>query len=255
MFRRHGEYSPTYTQTQAYRTTPSSSYTSKCDKNFLKTDKTLDLEAIKEYNIKMDDKKDIDDKFTKYKNSQKKYSEKKGFIFRTGCKEYLEYEKDESRLNSNKRKKTIKYSREISNCKTYKTDEAKYLKEYMSSLSKGIKSKLIIKLCKTLRKPKDKRIKRFACYVKLLIDISNSVECRGNSISISNIISKFYSLYKSDNEIKHTTAKLYLEYLLTNKTLKDDVLKNYRTLFSKDEDIKIFTDALQETLKSYSECR
>ena len=31
--------------------------------------------------------------------------EKKGFIFRTGCKEYLEYEKDESRLNSNKRKR------------------------------------------------------------------------------------------------------------------------------------------------------
>jgi len=249
MFRHHDSYSFTPTQT------PSSSYASKCDINFLKTDKTLDLEAIKKYNIKIDDKKDIDNKFTKYRNSQKKYSEKKGFIFRTGCKEYLEYEKDESRLNSKKRKKTIKYSKEISNCKTYRLDEIKYLKEYMSSLSKGVKSKIIKKLTRTLKKPKEKRIKRFACYVKLLLDISNSKECRGNSISISNIISKFYSLYKSDNEIKHTTAKLYLEYLLTNKTLKDDVLKNYKTLFSKDEDIKIFSNALEATLKSYSECR
>jgi len=238
-----------------YRRTNSQSSSTKyrCDKNFLKSDKTIDLNAIKDYNIKFANKDEIYDKFIKYKTNQKAYNKINGFLIKNSCKDYLQYEKDEARLNSKKQIKTKKYETEIKNCKTLKNNETTYLKEYMKSLSTGIKAKIQSKIKKTLNKPKDKRINRFACYIKLLIDISNSMECRGNSIIISNIINNFSSKYiRSDKSInKQNGAKHYLEYLISNKTIIPNDLKDYKMWYKNDEE---FIKALESVIKDYANC-
>jgi hypothetical protein len=227
-----------------------SDFKSKCDKTFLKSDKNIDLDAVKNFNIKFKDNK-VSDNLLKYKKSKIQYESKNGFLIRHGCKEYLDFEQEERHLEDKKRVKTRKYATNISNCKTFKQNEKKYIKEYLSSLSSGIKPKIISKLTKVLKNPKDKRVKRLACYIKLLIDISNSMECRGNSLSISNIISKFDSEYKSTEQSKKSSAKFYLEYLLTNKNFNDIDLKRYRELFRNDT---TFKQALENVIKFYKDC-
>jgi len=238
----------------SYQPNSSSSTKSRCDKNFLKSDKTIDLNAIKDYNIKFANKAEIYDKFIKYKTNQKAYNKINGFLIKNSCKDYLQYEKDEARLNSKKQIQTKKYETEIKNCKTLKNNETTYLKEYIQSLSTGIKSKIQSKIKKTLNKPKDKRINRFACYIKLLIDISNSMECRGNSIIISNIINNFSSKYiRADKSInKQNGAKHYLEYLISNKTIIPNDLKDYKMWYKNDEE---FVKALESVIKDYANCK
>ena len=231
------------------------SYKSRCDKIFLKSDKNIDTDAIKNFNIKFKDNT-IANNYIKYKLEKKKYNDKIGFLIRHGCKEYLDFEQEERHKEEKKRIKTKKYASNISNCKIYKENEKKYLKEYMSSLSLGVKSKIVSKLKKTLKNPKDKKIKRLACYIKLLLDILNSIECKSNNnLTISNIINKFDSEYKPKEpkiEIKKSIAKNYLEYLLTNKTINDGDLKTYKELFKNDAS---FIDAVQKIIKSYSDCK
>ena len=186
------------------------SYKSRCDKIFLKSDKNIDTDAIKNFNIKFKDNT-IANNYIKYKLEKKKYNDKIGFLIRHGCKEYLDFEQEERHKEEKKRIKTKKYASNISNCKIYKENEKKYLKEYMSSLSLGVKSKIVSKLKKTLKNPKDKKIKRLACYIKLLLDILNSIECKSNNnLTISNIINKIDSEYKPKEpkiEIKKSIAK------------------------------------------------
>jgi len=249
MSRYNYQYRPNYSSRSNYRSrpeysNPSSSTTlkSKCDNSFLKSDKTIDLGAIKKNKMKLDNKNIVYDNFIKYKKTNKKYSETTGILIKKNC----------SNLSSNSSNSTKKY------CSDLKLDKEKYLKDYMSSLSKGVKSKIIKKISKTLKKPKDKRIKRFSCYVKLLLDISNSIECRGNSISLSNIISKFDSEYKPKGDLQSsqkTEGKNYLEYLISNKTISSKQLNHYKKLFSKEEDIKLFKEALEKVINSYSDCK
>jgi hypothetical protein len=226
---------------------------SRCDRKFLKSDKTIDIDEIKNFKIKYKDNT-VYNNYIKYIAEKNKYNQKTGFLIRNGCKEYLDYEQEERHKEEKKRVKTIKYKTNISNCKTYKENEKKYLKEYMNSLSLAVKGKIVSKLKKTLKNPKDKRIKRLSCFIKLLLDISNSMECRGN-LSISNIISKFNIEYKPAEpkiEIKKSVAKFYLEYLITNKTINDGDLKTYKELFKDDGQ---FVDALDKVIKSYSDCK
>lgn len=216
----------------------SSSTKSRCDKNFLKSDRTIDINAIKDYNIKFANKSEIYNNFIKYKKTQKQYKST-GIIMIRDC----------SQLKSNSSNSTKK------ECNELKLKENKLLTDYMQSLSTGIKEKIKRKIIKTLKKPKDKRINRFACYVKLLIDISNSIDCRGsNSLSISSIINNFSSKYiRADKSInKQNGAKHYLEYLISNKTIIPNDLKDYKMWYKNDEE---FIKALESVIKDYANCK
>jgi hypothetical protein len=191
---------------------------SRCTQNFLATDKTIDLDKIKEYKIKLDD-----ETYTNFKESKKagkSFKKKIGFIKPISCVKIVT--------------KKNKYPSEYNTCKTYESNKELYLRKYMESLTKKIKSKILIKAKKTLRNPKEKRVNRFACYIKVLIDISNTSHCRNNKLTISNILNTFESKYKNTNEIKKKLARPYLEYLLTNKTIDSETLKKYKKWYRKD---------------------
>ena len=117
----------------------------------------------------------------------------------------------------------------------------------MESLTKKIKSKISIKAKKTLKNPKEKRVNKFACYIKLLIDISETKYCKSNRISVSSILNSFESKYKNKNEIKQKLAKSYLEYLLTNKPVTSKDLNKYKKWYKKD---KNFLSTLKDIIES-----
>jgi len=242
----------TYSPNRYSTTQPSSqsSYLSskpRCEKTFLKSDKTtIDLDLVNKY-TKFDDRKTIKNNFLEYKKANKLYNKTIGIMFKENfCKKY-EYSTKKS--NIPKRDK----------CRQYKSDEQKYLKQYMNSLSTGVKKKITNKITQIIKKkPKDKRIKRLSCYIKLLIDISNSRDCnRGSSgASFSNIVMKFDSVYNPSVQDKRAperkrNAKTYLEYLLTNNTIANDTISFYKKIFKNDDE---FIKALETVIKSYANC-
>ena len=115
----------------------------------------------------------------------------------------------------------------------------------MTTLSKEINRKVIKKFKKTLKNPKEKRMKRLSCYVKLLMDILQK-DCN-KSIDVNNIINNIYSKYNPKVKTKKNMSKEYekarkkkngfknyLEYLLTNKTISDKELIIYKSWFKND---------------------
>ena len=168
----------------------------------MKTDKTIDLDIVKTSNVKLD--KEVVTNFAKSKEENK------------SCK------------------KQSKYPSEYNTCKLYQVNKELYFRKYMEGLTKKIKTKIPIKFKKTLHNPKEKRVNRLACYVKLLLDISETSFCKNGRITISTIINKFENLYKNKDEIKQKLAKSYLEYLLTDKTISPESLKKFKTWYKKD---------------------
>lgn len=223
-----------------------SKITSRCNKSFKNTaDNTIDLNAIKDFKAKFGDNK-IYENFKNYKENQIAFDKKKGWFYKTGCKEYLNYNNPRTTLNKDKDKKMReKYSSEISNCKTYKLNKEKYYSAYIKSLSTGIKKKIIKKLKKTLKNPKDSRMNRLSCYIQMLIDLSNSKDCRSN-ISIKNILDKFNSTYVNKIPLKKSGAVKYLEYLLTKTEITDEELKLYKKWFGNVNNSIISTKQIDE---------
>jgi hypothetical protein len=205
---------------------------SRCTQNFLGSDRTIDLDKIRDYKIKLDD--EIYNNFRESKKAGKSFKKKIGFIKPMSC----------VKIVSNKNK----YPSEYSTCKTYESNKELYLRKYMESLTKKIKSKISIKAKKTLKNPKEKRINKFACYIKLLIDISDTKFCKSNRISVSSILNSFESKYKNTNEIKQKLAKSYLEYLLTNKTINSETLKKYKKWYRNDKEFILALQTITENI-------
>ena len=195
---------------------------SRCTQSFLGSDNTIDLSKIKDYKIKLDDA--TYKNFRESKKAGKSFNKKIGFIKRISCTKILS--------------KSSKYPSEYATCKKYQTNKEIYFRKYIESLKKKIKSKIAIKAKKTLKNPKEKRVNRFACYIKILIDISNTTYCRNNRLSVSTILNAFENKYrhKDNNEIKQKSAKNYLEYLLTNKPVNPKELKKYKKWYRKDNE-------------------
>jgi len=193
---------------------------SRCTQSFLGSDRTIDLDKIKDYKIKLDDETYTN--FRESKKAGKSFKKKIGFIKPISCVKIVT--------------KKSKYPSEYSTCKTYESNKELYYRKYMESLTKKIKSKISIKAKKTLKNPKEKRVNKFACYIKLLIDISETKFCKSNRISVSSILNSFESKYKNKNEIKQKLAKSYLEYLLTNKTLSSETVAKYKKWYRKDQE-------------------
>jgi hypothetical protein len=207
----------------------------RCSHNFTSSDNTIDLKTIKESNIKLDT--EVINNFSKYKKSKKSLKKSIGFIKPVSCDKIL----------SNQ----TKYPKEYSNCKKLKDDKDMYFKKYIEGLTKTIKTKISNKIKKTLKNPKEKRVNKLSCYIKLLSNISDTQYCKsGRNTRISNILSDFERNYKNKkkNEIKQKLAKNYLEYLLTNKTIEAGTLNKYKKWYGKDENfintLKNITDKI-----------
>jgi hypothetical protein len=206
---------------------------SRCTQSFLGSDKTIDLDKIKDYKIKLDD--ETYKNFRESKKAGKSFKKKIGFIKRISCTKIVT--------------KPNKYPLEYKTCKTYQTNKEIFFRKYIESLTKKIKSKITIKLKKTLKNPKENRINRLACYIKILIDISNTTYCRNNRLSVSSILSTFENKYrrKDNNSIKQRSAKSYLEYLLTNKSVTSKELTKYMKWYRKDDE---FLSTLKNIIES-----
>jgi len=206
---------------------------SRCTQSFLGSDNMIDLDKIKDYKIKLDD--ETYKHFRESKKAGKSFKKKIGFIKRTSCSNILT--------------KPNKYPSEYKTCKTYQTNKEIFFRKYIESLTKKIKSKVALKLKKTLKSPKEKRINRLACYIKILIDISNTTYCRNNRLSVNSILNTFENKYrrKDNDSIKQKSAKFYLEYLLTNKPVTSKELKKYIKWYRKDEE---FLSTLKNIIES-----
>ena len=206
---------------------------SRCTQSFLGSDNTIDLDKIKDYKIKLDD--ETFRHFRESKKAGKSFKKKICFIKRVSCTKILT--------------KPKKYPTEYRNCLTYQTNKELFFRKYIESLTKKIKSKIEIKAKKTLKNPKENRINRLACYIKVLIDISNTTYCRNNRLSVTYILNTFESKYrhKDNNAIKQKSAKSYLEYLLTNKPVTSKDLNKYKKWYKKD---KNFLSTLKDIIES-----
>ena len=202
---------------------------SRCSQNFLESDNKIDLNKIKDFKIKLED--ETYKHFRESKKANKSLKKKIGFIKRVSCVKIL--------------KNHSKYPAEYATCKTYETNKEIFFRKYMESLTKQIKSKILIKAKKTLKNPKEKRVNRFACYIKVLIDISNTTYCRNNRISVSTILNSFESKYRnSEDREKERSAKYYLEYLLTNKNVVPETLKKYKKWYRKDNNFLLALESI-----------
>ena len=207
----------------------------RCSHNFISSDNTIDLKTIKESNIKID--AEVIDNFSNFKISKKSLKKKIGFIKPVSCSKIIQNQS--------------KYPKDYSNCKKINDDKDMYFKKYIEGLIKTIKSKIPIRIKKTLKNPKEKRVNKLSCYVKLLSNISDTNYCKsGRNTRISNILTDFERNYKNEkkNEIKQKLAKNYLEYLLTNKTIEAETLKKYKKWYRKDQNfintLKNITDKI-----------
>jgi hypothetical protein len=214
--------------------TPKSESTPRCDKTFI-SNNIIDLDIIRSNpnKIKFQDK-NIKSNFINYKNSKNKY-DKKGMLISKSCSDYLQ-----NRETSTKTRK---------NCMNYKKQEKDYYQEYTKSLYEEMVVKILRRMKKTLKNPKESRMKKISCYIKLLLEII-SKNCN-KTVSLHNIVSDFDTNYKSSDHLKKTGAKLYLEYLLINKTIPDNELKLYKKWYENDD---TFIKALETVIKSYTNC-
>jgi len=159
----------------------------RCSHNFISSDNIIDLKNIKESNIKLDT--DIIDNFLKFKQSKKSFKKKIGFIKPISCDAII--------LNQ------TKYPKEYVNCKKIKDDKDMYFKKYIDGLTKTIKLKISNKIKKTLKKPKEKKLNKLSCYIKLLLNISDTQYCKsGRNTKISNILNDFERNYKNEKKMK-----------------------------------------------------
>jgi len=193
-----------------------------CDKSYLKSDKSLDIDEIKKFDLNSD----TINLLNEYKNAKEEYEKKniiikKGFLFNTKAK------CSNSTLKSNHlpkcREKKLKIDSSYSN----------FIGKLKTNIIENIKK--IIK--DVLNNPIEKKMKKFSCYIKILLDLKNS--------SISVLISKFK--LANSTELKSLAAKKYLTYLLTGVKDKDKEFENYKNWFI--EDSIIFGDSLLDALK------
>jgi len=205
------------------------------DIDFIKIKKTLKLlkndESYKNY--------------ISYKKNKQDFEKSTGWLVPIDCNQFLDYDRQSSSDKKSVKLKT-KYNREISNCKIVKNNKDVYQKKYLNSIVKKTKQKIETKISKTLKKLKNKRVKKLSCYVKILIDIANSKNCKNYNFTLKNIIDYFTRDYKSPDQKMIIGAKYYLEYLLTNKQLSDSDLKLYKKWYS--DDNSKFTKALVDTI-------
>lgn len=206
----------------------------KCEKTTFIKDNIIDMKSIRDFKIKLKDKK-IYHNFINYKKYKTLYDKIRGFITRKSCSDFM------------KNSKSSKKDRE--KCNTYKKDEKKYFEDYMKSLSTEISKKIVTKFKKTLKYPKEKRMKRLSCYIQLLLDLSYK-KCN-KSTNVDNIINDIYNNYNTKEPLKKAASKAYLEYLLTNKSITNKELKLYKKFFKNDD---TFIKSLETVINSYVEC-
>ena len=244
--------------------------TPKCDKIFLTSEDLIDLNKLKEYNIKFDDTT-INSNFNEYKKNIEQYNQK-SFWKKTNCTDYMKYYNP---ITNNNKKKASEYQSEINNCRIYKTNRDENLKQYTNKLSIGIKKKILSRLNKTLKNPNKYKSNKIACYIKLLIDLLNSKSCKisqnsqisrssssnyrsnyRSNISISDILEKFNREYNKSTteELKKVNSTNYLKYLLTNNPITDKELELYKTLYKDEKDLNEFVKVIESVLKTYNDC-
>lgn len=224
----------------------------RCSKNYKITESSdssnnfddIDFIKIKK-TLKLSNNDESYKNYISYKKNKQDFEKKSGWLVPTDCNKFLEYDKQSSTDKTSVKLKT-KYNREISNCKNVKNNKDMYQKKYLNSLVKKSKQKIETKISKTLKKFKNKRVEKLSCYVKILIDIANSKNCKNYNFTLKNIIDYFTRYYKSPDQKMIIGAKYYLEYLLTNKQLSDSDLKLYKKWYSADN--SKFTKALGETI-------
>ena len=198
------QYGKTYGQPHGYQQPAA---TSRCTTNFF-PDNKLDINLLQSANIKVDT--DTKNKFNEYKSAIDEYNKGSSF-FTKSCRE----------ISTNKNKNTSRRSK----CSEYQKIISKV--DYKTPLKKHIKTKLTKKFKQVLKNPKEKRLKKLSCYIKILQNLCTS-------LSPSNIIHQFKIEYKQDEQTKKDGAHNYLEYLLTNKTLNSKDLIKYRKWFKDD---------------------
>ena len=204
------------------------------DIDFIKIKKTLKL-------LKNDE---FYKNYISYKKNKQDFEKSSGWLVPIDCNNFLDYDRQSSTDKKSVKLKN-KYNREISNCKTVKNNKDMYQKKYLNSIVKKTKQKIESKISKTLKKFKNRRVEKFSCYVKILIDIANSKNCRNYNFTVKNIIDYFTRYYKSPDQKMIIGAKSYLEYLLTNKQLSESDLKLYKKWYKNDSK---FTKALVDTI-------
>lgn len=228
---RYGSYSSEYnngtrTRYNTNRSRNKNGSTSKqlCDKSYLKSDKSLDIDEIKKFDLDSD----TINLLNEYKNAKQEYEKKdiiikKGFLFNTKAK------CSNSNLKPN----------HLPNCRTKKSKIDSSYSNFIGKLKTNIIENIKTIIKDVLNNPYEFTMKKFACYIKILLDLKNS--------SISILISRFK--LKNSTELKSLAAKKYLTYLLTGvkDKDKDKDFEKYKNWF-KDDSI-IFGDSLLDALK------
>jgi hypothetical protein len=191
-----------------------------CDKSYLKSDKSIDIDEIKKFDLDSD----TINLLNEYKNAKQEYEKKdiiikKGFLFNTKAK------CSNSNLKSN----------HLQNCRTKKSKIDSSYSKFMEKLKTNIIENIKKIINNVLNNPYEFKMKKFACYIKILLDLKNS--------SISILISRFK--LANSTEIKSLAAKKYLTYLLTG--VKPEDFQKYKDWFKNDS--IIFGEALVNALK------
>lgn len=221
---------------------------SRCQNTFKTHDNDINLLKVKKF-IDLDN--NAYKYFKTYKNAGILFDKTTGWFVKLNCNQFLDYDRDRLSVKGSVDLKT-KYKKEISNCKTYKKNKEQYAKEYLNNIAKTVKSKISTKIIKTLKKPNQERINKLSCYIKILIDIANSKNCRNSNFTIRHIIDYFGRFYNSPNQTNMLGAKQYLNYLLTNSKINESDLHKYKKWYKNDLN---FSKALSDTInKLFTSC-
>lgn len=219
------------------------------------TKKTINFDKIKETKFKLDDI--VNTNISKFKTAKANYGKtyKKGLFFGTSrtCDEYIRLSTSTS---DSDKKIAAEHSNIITNCKgfleTMKTSNTDALKGLLKLFSEKANRQLI----RIVRNPKENRVQRMACYLKILTETSKIVGCQSNyrssysSSSVDDIISKITEKYKKtpDVLIYSELAQAYIKFLLFNRTNAQLVLKSLQSIDTK------FATSLKEIIDEYGTC-
>ena len=142
------------------RTRNKNTLTSKllCDKSYLKSDKSLDIDEIKKFNLDSD----TINLLNEYKNAKQEYEKKdiiikKGFLFNTKAK------CSNSNLKSN----------QLQNCRTKKSKIDSSYSKFMEKLKINIIENIKKIINNVLDNPYEFTMKNFSCYIKILLYLKN----------------------------------------------------------------------------------
>ena len=197
----------------------------------------IDFTKLNDYGIKRGTRKAME----QYINLTKKYTEK-------NCKEYSRLSRSTSTSNA---KQKSKNPNNIKRCLNMESEMKKQLGYAMNSLYTQMKLKVKNKINKIQSNPKDKRVQKLACYLKILMTTYNSNFCNKDKtgvFTIDTLIADMKKKFISSETPYYDFADAYIKYLLYNRKNSKMILSFLQKLNTE------FAKSLTDLIDNYSTC-